>query len=78
MGLLIAYLFVDPIIMAKDGTNIIIEDDLDDQFVLEEVFIDLEYPNKWIYFPNGESVLDYLNTTTERPFSSYQTLIFPK
>jgi len=64
--------------MAKDGTIIIIEDELDDQFVLEEIFIELEYPNKRIYFPNGASALYYLNKTIDRPFIIISDIDLPQ
>lgn len=54
--------------MDKNGTIIIIEDDIDDQFVLEEVFRELGYPNKRLYFSDGMAALDHLYTTNERPF----------
>lgn len=46
--------------MDKSGTIIIIEDDQDDQFVFEEVFKELTYPNKRMYFTDGLSALDGL------------------
>ncbi|MCE6992965.1 response regulator [Dyadobacter sp. CY323] len=54
--------------MDKSGTIIIIEDDPDDQFVLEEVFNELGYTNKRMYFADGLTALDYLYTTPDRPF----------
>lgn len=64
--------------MDKSGTIIIIEDDADDQFVLEEVFNDLGYPNKRMYFPDGISALDYLYKTPERPFIIISDINLPK
>lgn len=49
------------IAMKKSGAVIVIEDDEDDQFVLEEAFTRLKFPNKRIYFPDGHAALDYLN-----------------
>lgn len=54
--------------MDKTGVIIIIEDDLDDQFILEQVFDDLGYLNKRMYFQDGLTALNYLYTTSERPF----------
>jgi CheY-like chemotaxis protein len=54
--------------MDKSGTIIIIEDDPDDQFILEEVFNELGYLNKRMYFADGLSALEYLYSTPERPF----------
>jgi CheY-like chemotaxis protein len=64
--------------MDKSGTIIIIEDDPDDQFVLEEVFIELEYPNKRMYFPDGLSALEYLYSTSDRPFIIISDINLPK
>lgn len=64
--------------MNKDGTIIVIEDDEDDQFVLEEVFKELGYSNKRIYFSSGLSALDYLYTTTDRPFIILSDINLPK
>jgi len=54
--------------MNKNGDIIIIEDDSDDQFLLEEAFIFLDYPNKRKYFLNGLTALDYLHNTNDPPF----------
>jgi CheY-like chemotaxis protein len=54
--------------MDKSGTIIVIEDDPDDQFILEEVFNELGYPNKRMYFADGLSALDHLYSTPDQPF----------
>jgi len=54
--------------MNKNGPVIIIEDDPDDQFLLEEVFKTLNYSNEIIYFLNGQAALDFLNSTERIPF----------
>jgi CheY-like chemotaxis protein len=54
--------------MDKNGAIIIIEDDLDDQFILEEVFNELDYTNKRIYFSDGVKALEFLHATPDRPF----------
>lgn len=64
--------------MNKDGTIIIIEDDADDQFVLEEVFNELAYPNKRMYFKSGALALDFLYSTTERPFIIISDINLPQ
>ena len=46
----------------------IIEDDQDDQYLLEEVFSILEIKNELKFFENGNKALHYLNTTTDKPF----------
>jgi CheY-like chemotaxis protein len=64
--------------MNKNGTIIIIEDDSDDQFVLEQVFDELGYPNKRIYFSDGVSALEYLYSTPDRPFIIISDMNLPR
>ncbi|MCE7066983.1 response regulator [Dyadobacter sp. CY326] len=64
--------------MDKNGTIIVIEDDLDDQFVLEEVFRELGYPNERMYFSDGLKALDYLYTTDQRPFIIISDINLPQ
>ena len=54
--------------MNKNGEIIVIEDDEDDQFLLEQAFESLGYPNKRKYFLNGLTALDYLHNTNDPPF----------
>jgi len=64
--------------MNKNGPIIIVEDDIDDQLLLEEVFVSLGYPNKRIYFPDGEKALEYLNKTENSPFLILSDINMPK
>ncbi len=64
--------------MNKNGPVIVIEDDLDDQYMLEIVFRKLGYPNKVIYFPNGQEALDYLLNTKDMPFLILSDINMPK
>ncbi|MCF2518851.1 response regulator [Dyadobacter sp. CY351] len=64
--------------MDKNGPIIIIEDDADDQYVLEEVFNELGYPNQRIYFSDGQSALDYLYSSQERPFIIISDINLPQ
>ena len=54
--------------MNKKGPIIIIEDDQDDQSILQEIFKDLNYENKVIYFSEGLKALKYLTETPIEPF----------
>ena len=49
--------------MNKSGPIIVIEDDRDDQEMLDEIFKELNFKNKIIYFEDGELALDYLIKT---------------
>ncbi|SEI39409.1 CheY chemotaxis protein or a CheY-like REC (receiver) domain [Dyadobacter koreensis] len=65
-------------IMNKDGEIIIIEDDEDDRFLLEEVFNALQYPNKRVYFPDGLAALEYLHSNTSGPFIILSDINMPR
>lgn len=54
--------------MSKSGPIIVIDDDLEDQLILDEIFKHLNYPNKIIFFSNGNEAVDYLTTTEDFPF----------
>lgn len=64
--------------MNKNGEIIIIEDDADDQFLLEEVFKTLDYPNKRVYFADGQAALDYLHIPTTVPFLVLSDINMPQ
>lgn len=74
---LIAYLYKKPK-MNKGGPIIIIEDDLDDQEVLSEVFQELAYKNEVIFFGDGEKALEYLTGTTVEPFIIFSDINMPR
>jgi CheY-like chemotaxis protein len=54
--------------MNKRGPIVIIEDDIDDQDILTEVFKELNYSNEVIFFENGLQALEYLTNTEVEPF----------
>ncbi len=64
--------------MNKDGTIIIIEDDMDDQEMLADIFIKLGYKNEVRYFTDGNDALDYLNQTEVHPFLILSDINMPK
>ncbi|MCF0064440.1 response regulator [Dyadobacter chenwenxiniae] len=64
--------------MNKNGDIIIIEDDPDDRFMLEEVFIILDFPNKRKYFDDGSAALEYLESTNDLPFLILSDVNMPK
>ena len=64
--------------MNKCGPIIIIEDDIDDQEILSEVFTELDYKNEIIFFPDGEQALEYLVTTEVEPFIIFSDINMPK
>ena len=54
--------------MNKKGPVIVIEDDLDDQGFLTEIFRRLNHPNKLVFFQHSSQAYDFLSTTEEIPF----------
>ncbi|HVG13617.1 MAG TPA: response regulator [Chitinophagaceae bacterium] len=64
--------------MNTHGPVIVIEDDIDDQELLVEVFQKLGYPNKIEFFQNGQDALDYLNRTDVIPFIILSDINMPK
>lgn len=64
--------------MNKRGPIIIIEDDLDDQDILSDVFTALNYANEIIFFSNGELALSYLIESHVEPFIIFSDINMPK
>jgi len=64
--------------MNKRGPIIIIEDDLDDQDILKEVFLDLENKNEVLFFGDGEKALEYLITSPIKPFIIFSDINMPR
>ena len=64
--------------MNKTGPIIVIEDDLDDQEMLVEIFKELGYENQIEYFVDGNEALDYLNRTDIHPFLILSDINMPK
>ena len=64
--------------MNKTGPIIVIEDDIDDQEMLVEIFKQLGYANKIVYFADGNHALDYLNQTDVQPFLILSDVNMPK
>jgi CheY-like chemotaxis protein len=65
-------------IMKKSGPIIVIEDDLEDQQILAEIFRNLDFPNKIIFFSDGYEAIKYLNATDEQPFLILSDINMPK
>lgn len=65
-------------VVNKNGPVIIIEDDADDQEILTEIFNKLKYPNKILFFFDGQKALDYINDSDESPFLILSDINMPK
>ena len=64
--------------MNKGGPIIIIEDDLDDQELLTDVFKELNYKNEIIFFGDGEKALDFLVNNSVEPFIIFSDINMPR
>jgi DNA-binding NtrC family response regulator len=64
--------------MNKNGPVIVIEDDEDDQAMLEEIFKNLAYKNKVVFFKDGHKALEYLNKTEVIPFLILSDINMPR
>ena len=64
--------------MNKRGPIIIIEDDVDDQDVLSEIFEELNYSNKLVFFGDSVKALEYLTATEIEPFLVLSDINMPK
>ncbi len=54
--------------MSKSGPIIVIDDDPEDHLIMDEIFRHLNYPNKVIFFSDGNAAVEFLNATHEVPF----------
>lgn len=64
--------------MNKKGPIVFIEDDIDDQEILNDVFKDLDFENEIIFFTEGEKALEYLTVTKIKPFIIFSDINMPK
>ncbi len=64
--------------MSAKGPLVIIEDDLDDQLLLGEIFNEIKIDNPVLYFSDAKEALLYLQTTTDRPFIIICDVNLPK
>ncbi|HKG67754.1 MAG TPA: response regulator [Segetibacter sp.] len=64
--------------MIKSGPIVIIEDDLDDQEILGEIFKRLNYSNKIIFFNDGEEAFAYISEPDVAPFLILSDINMPR
>ena len=55
-----------------------IEDDMDDQEVLSDIFAKLGYKNKICFFADGNDALEFINLTDIQPFLILSDINMPK
>jgi CheY-like chemotaxis protein len=54
--------------MNENNPIIIVDDDLDDQFLIRKICENLSLSHDILFFDDGREVLKYLRTTTDKPF----------
>ena len=64
--------------MYKDGPIIIIEDDVEDQELIGEIFRKLNHKNEIVFFKDGNLALEYLNQADLRPFLILSDVNMPR
>ena len=64
--------------MNKSGPIVVIEDDIDDQEILTEIFNKLDYKNEVIFFSDGHEAFDYLTVSHNYPFLILSDINMPK
>ena len=64
--------------MNKNAPILIIEDDIDDQKFLQEIFLKLNYLNELVFLNDGEEAIEYLMQMKKVPFLIISDLNMPK
>ncbi|MES2747304.1 MAG: response regulator [Bacteroidota bacterium] len=64
--------------MNKRGPIIVIEDDMDDQELMGEIFTELECKNEILFFSDGELALEHLIHNRIEPFIVFSDINMPK
>jgi CheY-like chemotaxis protein len=63
--------------MSKSGPIVVVEDDMDDQNIIGEVFTELQIKNEIKYFSTGPDAFQYLKETTDQPFVIFSDINLP-
>jgi two-component SAPR family response regulator len=61
----------------KSGPIIVVEDDVDDQGIFAEILSEIGIKNELIWFTHSSDVIDYLKTTTDKPFIIFSDVNLP-
>ena len=64
--------------MTNSGPIVVIEDDLDDQEILGEIFKRLNYSNKIIFFNDGDEAFAYISEPDVAPFLILSDINMPR
>lgn len=64
--------------MNKEGPIVVIEDDMDDQEILADIFLKLGFKNEICFFADGNKALEFINRTDVRPFLILSDINMPR
>ncbi|MCF0059079.1 response regulator [Dyadobacter sp. CY356] len=64
--------------MNINGPIIVIEDDLEDQFLIGETFKNLPYDNEVLFFEDGIKAMEFLDSTDSKPLLILSDINMPK
>ena len=64
--------------MNKNGTILVLEDDIDDQRFIQSAYNKLNYTNELVFLDDGESAINHLIQMKEIPFLIICDLYMPK
>ena len=64
-------------LISNEEPIVIVDDDLDDHFIFTEISERLELKNELKFFRNGTEALQYLRTTSDRPFIIFCDMNMP-
>jgi CheY-like chemotaxis protein len=64
--------------MNKKGPIVVVEDDVDDRYLMKLVLNDLKYSNEVLFFGDGDQALEYLRKDTSYPFLVLSDVNLPR
>jgi CheY-like chemotaxis protein len=64
--------------MNKSGPIIVIEDDVDDRYLMKMVLGELKYSNEVLFFGDGDQALEYLSNSNTSPFLVLSDINLPR
>jgi CheY-like chemotaxis protein len=64
--------------MNKSGPIVVVEDDVDDRYLMKLVLNDLKYSNEVLFFGDGDQALDYLRSSNTHPFLVLSDINLPR
>lgn len=63
--------------MPKNGPIIVVDDDQEDHFIIEEAFREITFDQQLLLFDKAQDFLEFLRTTNEQPFIIFCDINMP-